>query len=68
MSPDRVGRPAPLTGAEYQRMYDTGVMPERYFDWEAAELRDKFIAGEIDLVTLEADLDPSCFREDDPNP
>jgi hypothetical protein len=56
-TPGRNPRPNPgLTGVEYQRWYDYGVLPERLHDGEIAQLRDRYVAGDLTIEGFEEEL------------
>jgi hypothetical protein len=45
-----------MDGFEYQRMYDTGVMPERFWPEEIEKLKVAYMKDEIGVTELEAAL------------
>lgn len=47
----------PMNAFEYQRFYDTGMMPERFWPSEIARLREDFAADRIGLQELEDSLE-----------
>jgi hypothetical protein len=49
--------PRPMNGFEYQRFYDCGVMPPRFWDGEIIGLKEKFLRGELTVQELEDSLD-----------
>lgn len=49
-------RPEELSGVEYQRFYDYGVLPERWHDYEAARLRECYLSGELTIEAFEEEL------------
>lgn len=48
---------APMSSNEYQRYYDCGLMPWRFWPEEFAKLREAFAQGELTLEALEDSLD-----------
>lgn len=52
-----MAKPEPMNGFEYQRFYDTGMMPERFWPKEIAKMQENFGEGKIDLHELEDGLE-----------
>lgn len=47
----------PMDGFEYQKMYDYGLMPERFWPWEIEKLKGQYLADEITLADFERELE-----------
>lgn len=47
----------PMDGWEYQKFYDYGLMPERFWPEEEAKLKAQYLADEITLEEYEQQLE-----------
>lgn len=59
-----------MDGFEYQRFYDTGEIPERFFDWETDREVQEFLNNKIDVDELDKRLSEiiNAIRFDLDNP